>query len=520
MSAPGAVRRRLATRVAQMSVSSLLAATIGLLFVLAVVGIGLALLAAGDLGSDRALLLEEVGPSLRSSLKLENALVNEETGVRGYLITYQPGFLAPYEAGLRAENAAYGDLRAREHAIGPAVAADVELVRRRAKRWRAEFVAPVFSHPGSSGRRSVLLSVRGKQLFDAVRVSLSRLQAALTREDTATRNHLDKAASSLDFLLVFAAVLILGGVLGAWLVLRRTITEPLSRLRAEARRVGGGQFNTPLALATGPREVSELGGEIEVMRQRIVEELASVEAAREKVEEQARELARSNSELEQFAYVASHDLQEPLRKVASFCQALQTRYHGQLDARADQYIEFAVDGAKRMQTLINDLLAFSRVGRSGRQREPVALRDALEVAQTALSARIRESEATVISTELPIVGGDQVLLASLFQNLIANSLKFRGQEPPRVHIEARQGEGEWEIGVADNGIGIAEEFAERIFLIFQRLHSREAFEGSGIGLAMCRKIVEYHGGRIWLDTSYSGGTRFLFTLPIAKGATK
>ncbi len=503
-----------------MSVGRLLGTTIGLLFVLAVVGIGLALIAAGDLGSDRTLLLEEVGPSLRSSLKLENALVNEETGVRGYLITNQPEFLAPYRAGLRAENIAYGDLHAREHAVGPAIAADVELVRRSARRWRAEFVAPVLSHPRSSGRRSVLLSVRGKHLFDSVRVSLARLQAALTRKDTATRGDLDKAASSLDFLLVLAAVLILGGVIGAWFALRRTITEPLSRLGAEARRVAGGQFTTPLALASGPREVAELGEEIEAMRQRIVDELASVEAAREQVEEQARELKRSNAELEQFAYVASHDLQEPLRKVASFCQALQTRYHGQLDARADQYIDFAVDGAKRMQTLINDLLAFSRVGRSSRQREPVALQDALKAAQSTLSVRLRESDATVISSDLPTVAGDQVLLASLFQNLIANSLKFSGEQPPRLRIQARQAEGEWEISFADNGIGIAEEFAERIFLIFQRLHSREAFEGSGIGLAMCRKIVEYHGGRIWLDTSYSGGARFLFTMPIAKGATQ
>ncbi len=175
-------------------------------------------------------------------------------------------------------------------------------------------------------------------------------------------------------------MLILGGVLIAGFLLRRTITRPLTRLGEEAHRVAGGEFARPLTIAAGPREVSEMGAEIDAMRQRIVDELATVEAARERLQTQALELTRSNAELEQFAYVASHDLQEPLRKVASFCQALQTRYGDQLDARAEQYIEFAVDGAKRMQTLINDLLAFSRVGRSGREPEPVALGEVVEEA--------------------------------------------------------------------------------------------------------------------------------------------
>jgi signal transduction histidine kinase len=499
-----------------MSVSKLLGLTIGLLLALAVVGIGLALVATSELNSDRKLLLEQVGPSLRSSIQLEDALVNEETGVRGYLITGRPDFLAPYSDGRAKEISTYEALRMHEHAIGHVLAAEVESVHARADRWRASYVAPVLAlrHPSSSV--SVRLSETGKRLFDSIRESLHHLQGGLTKKDESTKKRLDRATSSVQFLLVLAGVLILGGVLAAWLLLRFTLTSPLSRLGREAQRVSAGEFHAPLSRANGPEEVAQLSVEIESMRQRIVAELQGVEAAREKVEEQAQELRRSNAELEQFAYVASHDLQEPLRKVASFCQALQTRYQGQLDARADQYIEFAVDGAKRMQSLINDLLAFSRVGRSGRELELVQLREALDSALSALSARLRETDAEVIVGDLPTVRGDRALLASLFQNLIANSLKFQGDQRPRIRIDARPQDERWEISCADNGIGIDQEYAERIFLIFQRLHSREAYEGSGIGLAMCRKIVEYHGGRMWLDRSYSEGACFLFTLPIAK----
>jgi signal transduction histidine kinase len=499
-----------------MSVGRLLAVTIGLLLVLAVVGIGVALIANAQQGRDRRFLLNQIGPAVRAALNLENALLNEETGVRGYVITGEPRFLEPYRRGLASEARAYGDLRTRERAIGPAVAAEVEMVRARAQTWRRELVAPVLAHTRQLARRSVGVDVEGKRLFDTVRASLDRLHTALVRKNLETRRQLNRAASTTQLLLVLAAVLILGGVLGAGFLLRWTITRPLARLGAQARRVAGGEFAKPLAVAGGPREIAEVGAEIDAMRERIVDELATVEAGHVQLEEQAGELRRSNAELEQFAYVASHDLQEPLRKITSFCQALQTRYHGQLDERADQYIDFAVDGAKRMQVLINDLLAFSRVGRSGREHEPVALGDALTAAQSALANTLDGSGARVVADgELPTVRGDRTLLTSLFQNLISNAVKFRGAEPPVVRIAAlRQGD-MWQLSCADNGIGIDGEYAERIFLIFQRLHSREAYDGSGIGLALCRKIVEYHGGRIWLDTDYAGGACFRFTLPIA-----
>jgi signal transduction histidine kinase len=499
-----------------MSVGGLLAATIGVLLVLAVVGIGLALLANGQLDRNRSLLLNQVGPARRAALSLENALVNEETGVRGYLITAESSFLEPYRTGVESESRAYKELKAAGKVVGPTVSAEVEMVYEAAQTWRRQYVSPVLTHRRQSLHRSIPLDRKGKQLFDAVRASLGRLQSALGREDSKTRNHLESAARSLKFLLVLAGVLILGGILGAGFLLRRTITRPLASLGSEARRVAGGEFTKPMTIASGPREMAELGAEIDAMRGRIVEELATVQAAQVKLEEQAIELKRSNAELEQFAYVASHDLQEPLRKIASFCQALQARYHGQLDDRADQYIDFAVDGAKRMQILINDLLAFSRVGRSGREHELVQLSEVLAAAQSALASTLESTGTSVIVDELPTVRGDRAQLTSLFQNLISNAVKFRGAEQPLVHIAAlRQGD-EWQLSCSDNGIGIDQEYAERIFLIFQRLHSRETYEGSGIGLALCRKIVEYHGGHIWLDTNHSGGACFCFTLPMAK----
>lgn len=499
-----------------MSVGSLLGATIGVVLVLAVVGIGLALIANGRLDRERDFLLDQIGPARRTALVLESALINQETGVRGYLITGQSSFLEPYRSGLAGEGSAYAELRASEKAVGPTIAAEVELLHARAATWRSEFVAPALARSTNSTHLSIAMDLEGKRLFDQVRKSLARLQTALEDKDSQARGKLNNAAEALQILLIVAGVLILGGVLSAGFLLRRTITQPLARLGSEARRVAGGEFAVPLRIADGPREVTEVGGEIDTMRRRIVEELARVETARTQLEEQARELRRSNTDLEQFAYVASHDLQEPLRKIASFCQALQTRYHGRLDDRADQYIDFAVDGAKRMQTLINDLLAFSRVGRGGREHELVDLNDVVASAQFALADIIQRTAANVTVGELPTVRGDRVQLASLFQNLIANAVKFSDAEPPVVRITAdRQGE-QWQLSCSDNGIGIDPEYAERIFLIFQRLHSRDAYEGSGIGLALCRKIVEYHGGRIWLDTDCTAGARFHMTLPIVK----
>ncbi len=497
-----------------MGVGALLAATIGVLLVLAVVGIGLALIANGQLTHNRHVLLDEVSPARRTALTLENALVDEETGVRGFALTNESSFLEPYDSGLLAERRAYAELETHETIVGPPLATEVAAVRMDADAWRAAYVAPTLIRPHPPRAQAIAEDLEGKRLFDVVRGSLTRLRGVLAAKETRSREELQSAAGRLQTLLIIAAVLILGGVLAAGLVLRRTVTRPLRALGAEARRVAGGEFSRPMALDGGPREVVETSAEIDAMRRRIVDELATVEAARGQLEAQALELTRSNAELEQFAYVASHDLQEPLRKVASFCQALESRYGDELDARAQQYIEFAVDGAKRMQALIDDLLAFSRLGRGGREPEPVALEEVVAAARDALAERLHSSGARIETAGLPTILGDRAQLVSLFQNLISNAVKFRGAETPLVRIAAVRGERLWELCFADNGIGIDPEYVERIFMIFQRLHSREAYEGTGIGLALARKIVEHHGGEIWLDRSYSGGACFRFTFPI------
>jgi light-regulated signal transduction histidine kinase (bacteriophytochrome) len=230
---------------------------------------------------------------------------------------------------------------------------------------------------------------------------------------------------------------------------------------------------------------------------------------------QAEDLARSNADLEQFAYVASHDLQEPLRMVANYTQLLGRRYKGKLDQDADEFIDFAVDGATRMQRLIEDLLAFSRVGTRGKELAPVACQDAFDRALTNLATLVEETGAVITHDPLPVVVGDDGQLGQLFQNLIANGIRFRGAETPRIHISvAREGD-EWKLAVQDNGIGIDTQYADRIFIIFQRLHTREAYPGTGIGLAICKRIVERHGGRIWVESDGTHGATFRFTLRAA-----
>ena len=501
----------------RLRVGQWLALTIGVLLMFAVIGVGLALLANQKVGDQRTVVLHRVEPALLAALRLENALINEETGVRGYLLSDRAQSLEPYEKGRVTEAFAYRTLEQHDNVGGRTLELDVKAVRARARAWQQQFVLPVV-HGTRAARAGSTHTFAGKGLFDTVRASLGRLQRDLTGRLAASERQLESDARFLKIVLLIAAALILGSVIGAGFLLRRIITRPLAELGRDTQHVAAGDFAKPVTIGGAPREIVQLGEEIDAMRQRIVRELRTVETARAALETQALELNRSNAELEQFAYVASHDLQEPLRKVASFCQALERRYHGQLDDRADQYIEFAVDGAKRMQVLINDLLAFSRVGRSGHALQLVDLDDALEQAKSSLSRMLEENGASVDAQALPTVRGERALLVSLFQNLIGNAVKFRGEEAPVVRIESeRQGE-HWQLSCTDNGIGVEAEYAERIFVIFQRLHTKEAYAGTGIGLAMCRKIVEYHGGRMWLDPEHSAGARFLFTLPLAEDA--
>jgi light-regulated signal transduction histidine kinase (bacteriophytochrome) len=212
--------------------------------------------------------------------------------------------------------------------------------------------------------------------------------------------------------------------------------------------------------------------------------------------------------------VASHDLQEPLRMVSGFMQIIADRYRGRLDEKADEYIRYAVDGAQRMRQLIEDLLAFSRVDRAGRKPKPTALQSAVDRARANLRAAVEESGARMTAEELPTVLGDEMQLSRLYQNLIGNALKFRREDAPlEIHLGARREGDHWVLSVRDNGIGIAPEHFERVFMIFQRLHTREKYSGTGIGLAICKRIVERHGGKIWVESTPGEGSTFYFTIP-------
>lgn len=224
------------------------------------------------------------------------------------------------------------------------------------------------------------------------------------------------------------------------------------------------------------------------------------------------ELARSNKELEEFAYIASHDLQEPLRSIAGACQLLKRRYSDKLDESGQEFIDFAVSGAKRMEALINDLLSYSRVSTKAKEPQLADLNTVLSTVTQNLRSSIGATGASITSDTLPSIAVDQWQITQLFQNIIANALKFRGKDPPKIHVGALKDGGFWHFSIKDNGIGIDPKYFDRIFEVFKRLHSQDQYPGTGIGLASCKKIVERHGGRIWLESVVGAGTTFHFTI--------
>ncbi|MBV9091172.1 MAG: CHASE3 domain-containing protein [Mycobacteriaceae bacterium] len=474
-------------------------------------------------------LSDDIQPARVAAYQLQAALRDQETAVRGYVIAADRQFLGPYYDGQRTERAAAQDIRHYVGARGEQTA-DLDAIESGAAAWRASYAEPLIASvtPGAPSVVSNATADRGKAQFDQLRQLFETQNAHLsTARENAVRQ-LDQVRSWRDRVLAaMTAAFFVTALLLAVLV-RSAVTRPLAALAAACRRITNGSFGDTIS-AQGPKDIRGIADDVENMRQRIVEELEASRSARarlteqaEALDEQAVELRRSNAELEQFAYVASHDLQEPLRKVASFCQLLEKRYGDELDERGAEYIGYAVDGAKRMQVLINDLLTFSRVGRLGATHTDVDLDTTLDAALTNLAAALEDSGAQIVRPErhLPRINGDPTLLTMLWQNLVGNAVKFRrGDVAPRIVIDCEGGAGDPDgqslISVSDNGIGIPGEFVDKVFVIFQRLHGRDAYSGTGIGLALCKKIVEHHGGTIWIDTSYTGGTRFRFTMPIA-----
>lgn len=244
-----------------------------------------------------------------------------------------------------------------------------------------------------------------------------------------------------------------------------------------------------------------------------IRDISERKLAEQKLNETMKELEKSNKELENFAYVVSHDLQEPLRMISTYLQLLGLRYKGKLDSDADEFIGFAVDGATRMHTLIDDLLMFSRVSTGEKMFEPVDSKEVLDLALENLQVAIEESSAIVTHDPLPTVLADDLQIGQLYQNLISNAIKFHGEEPPRIHVSAEQKENEWLFSVRDNGIGIDSKYTESIFTVFQRLHKKSEYPGTGLGLAISKKIVERHGGQIWVESESGKGSTFYFTIP-------
>jgi signal transduction histidine kinase len=451
-------------------------------------------------------------PALVSAVRLESALLDQETGVRGYGLTGQTSFLAPYTDGVARERDAVTRIRtllAHDHAA----LADLDRTLAAAETWQSRFARPIAAAP--PGRPVAVASERAdeaKRDFDAVRAGTTRLQRTLQAVQAHDRAELDHVHRLRNWIFSLIVLVVLVLVVMIFEGLRRGVTAPLTRLTDDLRQVADGDFDHEVT-PSGPADMRALAADVDRMRARLARELRFSDTARKSLDAQAVDLQRSNAELEQFAYIASHDLQEPLRKVASFCQLLQRRYADQLDERAGQYIAFAVDGANRMQTLINDLLAFSRVGRVHGETAEVDLEEVFGRAEDALSLAIAETGAEVTHDPLPVLHGDATQLGMLMQNMLSNAIKFRSPDrPPKVHLSAWREDDHWAFACADNGIGIEPEFAERVFVIFQRLHTRDAYPGNGIGLALCKKVVEFHGGTIGIDPAHAPGARITFTL--------
>jgi signal transduction histidine kinase len=456
--------------------------------------------------------VDRLDPAIRTSNALFVSLLDQETGLRGYSLTRNIDFLQPYNDGRAATDRDLALLRRQLHGE-PRLLNDVNQLADTARIWQTEYAVAALA----TARRTPAGTIpdlpfgEGKKRFDNIRVDFAKVNTSFDVARREARNQLNTSTVWLVALVIGAVLLATIVGFALWRALRRWIVDPLSAIRREVRVVAGGDLEHSVT-SSGPPDIVELGADAELMRRRMLSEYNAALEARAQVQEAAEEIARaadelrrSNTELEQFAYIASHDLQEPLRKVASFCQMLERRYAGQLDERADQYIYYAVDGAKRMQSLINDLLAFSRVGRTTATFKTVDLNEAVAGALSDLDTRLTEVGGQVEFGELPTLPGDPSLLRQLFMNLIGNALKFRTEAPPRVHITAVPHGPLWTFTVNDNGIGIDPRYAEKVFAIFSRLHGREEYEGTGIGLALCRKIVEFHGGTITVVTDKASG---------------
>lgn len=465
------------------------------------------------------LVTEEYYAAIHQAETLNLALVDADVAVRSYARTGSEVSLETLNNGVLGQ----GPPVATDGAVASLAETDEQIAQawqaavRALDIWFEGYVRPTVEDGAGPGAAS---DVATNGLYLEARSATNDLVDAIEAGRSDVLHELDRWTAVLFgavMLLAVSAVLVSWWL---WTMVERRVTRPVADLAAHVRHAATDDPDTPIEV-TGSGEVVALSQDVEMMRRSLTARAAEVEASHAEVEashalleQQAAALERSNRDLEQFAYVASHDLQEPLRKVASFTQLLKKRYGGQLDDRADQYIEFAVDGAKRMQRLIQDLLGFSRVGRNVGALSDVDLGDLLAEVTGDLATRLAETGASVEHGELPTVRGQEALLRQLLANVVGNAVKFRDpSRPSTVQVGATAFDDRWEIWCTDNGIGIDPQYAERVFVIFQRLHAKEVYEGTGIGLAMCKRIVEFHGGEIWVEPASPHGTTVRWTLP-------
>lgn len=404
-----------------------------------------------------------------------------ETGQRGYLLTGEDLYLQPYNFAVKTIDRQLITLKQYTGAnpIQKQQFSQMEeLIRQKLVELKA--TVDLKKNQDSDAAIQLVLTNQGKELMEQLRRLIQQMQA---EENTQLQNWLKAREEVFQTGQVIFSGGILLNLIVFYLVYRAIAQETHERRQAE-------------------QSLQQLNQELEVRVQKRTAELTEANT----------NLLHSNRELEQFAYVASHDLQEPLRTVNSYAQLLARKYEGNLDAKADKYLGYIREGATRMQQLITDLLELSRVGTRGKGLTPIDCEPVLYQVLENLQVAIAENKAIITHDPLPIVMGDETQLIQLFQNLISNAIKFRREEPPQVHICAVQQNNEWVFSVRDNGIGIEAEYFERIFLIFQRLHGRSEYPGTGIGLAVCKKIVDRHGGRIWVESIPGEGTTFYFSL--------
>ena len=476
-------------------------------------------------GIDRNARQIEVLNASQVRLNLINLLARDvidlETGMRGFVLVGQQPFLAPYQRGQRDVRERLAKLQLLS--VSERQRANLSRVRDLISRWDQQVAAPAIAARQTSKATAasrLAQQTQGKQLIDAARSVL----ATLERNEMLRR---EAAASASLGTLRLTRTLTIAGLTSALLLLifiaqraARTLTRGLETLNAGAGRIAQGHYGEPL-LDVPVREVQALRGQFYVMANAVEQREANLKTAQAVLERTNRDLERSNRELEQFAYVASHDLQEPLRTIGSYTELLSTRYQGKLDDRADQYIQFTLSATLRLKELIQDLLLYSRVRQQGQASVMFSAQAVVQDVLDDFQNLIQRSGASVEVGELPEVWGNPELLRHVFQNLIGNALKFCDPaRPPEVTVVAAARPGAWQFSVTDNGIGIEEAYFERIFGVFQRLHGVGIFEGSGIGLAVVKNVVERHGGQLSLKSALGCGTTFSFTLPYPNEAAR